>query len=240
MKRRRQRVGRFGNGEAAPAVTTGGCSRVTPAGKTIQVCAKWSKPGAKIMDKAGACKLLRHTAHSDRESFYAIHMDTRGRTIGVEEVAKGTLNGVEVHPREVFKSAILSNAAYILIAHNHPSGDPDPSRQDIDLTKRLADAGQLLGIPVRDHVIVAAEGCTSLRDRYGEGTIAFGRARDAARPRKRRGRIAVAELAAAACPKPKGLSTTGAFWLGVAASLAANVVTALVTTAIDKARSKQG
>lgn len=226
------------------AVTTNGCGKPISGSKTIQLCAKWSKPGAKITEKNSACKLLRQTAQADRESFYAIHMDTRGRTIGIEEVAKGTLNGVEVHPREVFKAAILSNAAYVLIAHNHPSGDPEPSRQDIELTKRLAEAGQLLGIPVRDHVIVAAEGCTSFRDRYGEGAFQFGGARgraahDAPRRRARRGRIAVAELAAAACPKPKGLGVHGAFWLGVAASLAANVVTVVITSAIDRARAKQ-
>ncbi len=67
----------------------------------------------------------------------------------------GTLNSVLVHPREVFKSAILSNASSIILAHNHPSGDPEPSRHDIEVTKRLAEAGNLMGIEVLDHIVVA-------------------------------------------------------------------------------------
>jgi DNA repair protein RadC len=168
----------------APAAVRAACSK--PGGRSIQVCAKWSKPGATVTDAQGACRVLKSAANADRESFYVIALDARGRSLGVEEVAKGHLTGVEVHPRETFKSAILSNASFIIVGHNHPSGDPSPSSQDIELTKRLAEAGKLLGIPLRDHVIIAAEGCTSLRERYGDEAMGFGRARDGRGPARRR------------------------------------------------------
>lgn len=139
------------------------CAPLVP-GRHVQLCArKGTKLGPAIRDQNDACKFLRGTAAADRESFWGLHLDARNRVVGVEEVAKGSLSGVEVHPREVFKSAIMSNAAAILIAHNHPSGDQYPSRQDVELTGRLAEAGKLLGIPVRDHVIVATDGCHSMR-----------------------------------------------------------------------------
>lgn len=79
-------------------------------------------------------------------------------------VGMGTLNSVLVHPREVFKSAILSNASSIILAHNHPSGDPEPSRHDIEVTKRLAEAGNLMGIEVLDHIVVAENRYFSFRE----------------------------------------------------------------------------
>jgi DNA repair protein RadC len=177
---------KLGDGEPT-AATRAMCAK--PGGRSIQVCARWAKPGATVSSATAACKLLKSAAAADRESFYAIHLDVRHRSLGVEEVAKGGLASVEVHPREVFKSAILSNAAGMIIAHNHPSGDPSPSPQDIELTKRLTAAGQLLGIHVHDHVIVAAEGCTSMRERYGAGAMGFEGARETG-PRygRRRGR----------------------------------------------------
>jgi DNA repair protein RadC len=77
----------------------------------------------------------------------------------------GTLSGVEVHPREVFKPAIVQSAAAIILAHNHPSGDPSPSRQDLEMTERLRQAGTLLGIAVLDHIVFAAEGYVSIAER---------------------------------------------------------------------------
>jgi DNA repair protein RadC len=160
---------------------------------SIRVHARWSKPGAQVLTTQAACDLLRGAATADRESFYAIPLDARGRSLGVEEVARGHLTGVEVHPREVFKSAILANAAYVVIGHNHPSGNPAPSPQDMALTRRLADAGKLLGIPLHDHVIVAAEGCTGMRENYGAEAMGFGGVREGG-PRRRRassgGRVA--------------------------------------------------
>ena len=76
----------------------------------------------------------------------------------------GSLNASIVHPREVFKAAILLNAASIVVAHNHPSGDPAPSREDREVTRTLNEAGRLLDIPLHDHVIVGAEGYFSFRE----------------------------------------------------------------------------
>lgn len=136
----------------------------------IRVClTRPSKPGPAIQSGRDACRYLKNAVNADRESFYAIHLDTQNRAIGVEEIAKGSIDSVETSPREVFKAAILSNAKAILVAHNHPSGNATPSNADIDMTANLIRAGNFLGIPIRDHVIVAAEGCTSIRELVGEG-----------------------------------------------------------------------
>ena len=91
----------------------------------------------------------------DREHFVAMHLDTRHRVVSVEIVSMGTLSSSLVHPREVFKGAILANAAAIICAHNHPSGDVSPSQEDRALLKRVLEAGQLLGIPLLDFLIVS-------------------------------------------------------------------------------------
>ena len=101
----------------------------------------------------------------DREQFVCCHLDIRHRLISREVVSIGHLSSALVHPREVFKAAILANAASIALVHNHPSGDPEPSREDHDITRRLVHAGLLLGIPVVDHVIVATGGTVSMAER---------------------------------------------------------------------------
>ena len=97
----------------------------------------------------------------DREHFVVILLDRKNAPIGINTVSIGSLTASVVHMRETFKAAILANAAAILCGHNHPSGDPEPSREDRALTQRLVDAGKLLGIAVVDHVIV------------GDGTSAY-------------------------------------------------------------------
>ena len=92
---------------------------------------------------------------SDRELFIVLHLDTRNRVTAHEVTSIGSQSASIVHPREVFKAAILKGAAGIVLAHNHPSGDPAPSSDDISLTQRLRDAGNLIGIDVKDHVIIA-------------------------------------------------------------------------------------
>ena len=100
----------------------------------------------------------------DRETFVAIALTTRNTPLGIHTVALGSLDSCIVHPREVFKFAILANAGALLCAHNHPSGDTTPSEDDLKLTKRLKEAGDLLGIEVIDHLIVAPDGhYTSLK-----------------------------------------------------------------------------
>lgn len=100
-----------------------------------------------------------------REHFLVLLLNARHEVLGRETVSVGSLNASIVHPREVFKPAILASAASIILCHNHPSGDAEPSEEDVTITKRLKDAGELLGIEVLDHVIVASRGVVSLRAR---------------------------------------------------------------------------
>jgi len=100
-----------------------------------------------------------------QEHFVALDLSVRHSIIARRIVHIGTLVGVEVHPREVFRGAILNSAAAMIIAHNHPSGDPTPSCQDIELTLRLREVAELCGIPILDHVVVAVDGYISLAAR---------------------------------------------------------------------------
>jgi DNA repair protein RadC len=100
------------------------------------------------------------------EEFWAVALDVRHRVQGELCVARGSLTGVEVHPRDVFRPLIRAAAAAVIFCHNHPSGDPTPSRQDVELTARLRDVGELCGIPVVDHVVVGWEGYASLAERH--------------------------------------------------------------------------
>src|SRR5262245_13585320 len=104
--------------------------------------------------------MLLHTylADVEREYFVTIFLNQKNRVIGVNTVSVGSLTASIVHPREVFKGAILSNAASIICGHNHPSSDCQPSREDRPITTRLVEAGKLLGISVLDHVIIGGEG----------------------------------------------------------------------------------
>jgi DNA repair protein RadC len=89
-----------------------------------------------------------------KEYFLTLHLDGKNRIICMEEVSVGSMSQAIVHPREVFKAALLSSAAGIILIHNHPSGDPACSREDREITRRLKEAGDLLGIKVMDHIIV--------------------------------------------------------------------------------------
>ncbi|WP_240420333.1 RadC family protein [Paenibacillus periandrae] len=99
-------------------------------------------------------KMLWDITNLDREHFIVIYLNVKNRVIGRETISIGSLNAAIVHPREVFKAAIRRGAASIICAHNHPSGKPDPSSEDIELTKRLVEAGEIVGIEVLDHIIV--------------------------------------------------------------------------------------
>ena len=100
---------------------------------------------------------------SDREVMLSILLTSSLRLIGVETVAIGNRNSCGTYPAELFKSAILANASFLILCHNHPSGDPEPSRADITFTETIVRAGELLGIRVNDHVIVTAHGYRSLK-----------------------------------------------------------------------------
>jgi DNA repair protein RadC len=97
-------------------------------------------------------------ADRDREAFIVLLLDVKHRVIAEEVISIGILDGSLIHPREVFKAAVAGSAAAILIVHNHPSGDPSPSGQDREVTNRLRKAGEILGIPVVDHVIIGSTG----------------------------------------------------------------------------------
>ncbi len=99
------------------------------------------------------------------EEFWAIALDVRHRVLFDTLVARGSLTGVEIHPRDVFRPLIKAGAAAVIFCHNHPSGDPSPSRSDVELTTRLREVGELCGIPVLDHVVVGFEGYSSLAER---------------------------------------------------------------------------
>ena len=91
---------------------------------------------------------------TDREVFAVMLLNTKNRVIGINVVSVGSLTASVVHPREVFKAACLANATNIILTHNHPSGDPAPSKEDISITSRLVQAGRLMDIPVLDHIII--------------------------------------------------------------------------------------
>jgi len=98
-----------------------------------------------------------------KEHFWVLCLDTRNRLIDSKLVSIGSLDTSIVHPREVFKEAISSSAASVIFVHNHPSGDPEPSKEDVELTKRLVKAGEIIGIDVLDHIIVCDRSYLSLK-----------------------------------------------------------------------------
>lgn len=100
-----------------------------------------------------------------REQFLVVLLNARHEVDGIETVSIGSLNASIVHPREVFLPAILHSAASVVLVHNHPSGDPEPSEEDLSITKRLVEVGDLLGIGVLDHVVIASRGVVSFRAR---------------------------------------------------------------------------
>jgi len=102
-----------------------------------------------------------------QEVFLAVGVDIRSGLLDVVEVARGTVNGVEVHPREVFRPLIRMAAAGAVLVHNHPSGDPTPSHEDVELTRRMRAVGEVLGIPVIDHVVVSERSFRSIAEWLG-------------------------------------------------------------------------
>ena len=108
--------------------------------------------------------LQRQLAFQDREIFCAVILDARNQVLGVNTVSIGSISASIVHPRETFRPAILMGASSIILAHCHPSGDPSPSQDDIELTRRLHQAGEILGIQVLDHLIIADSQFLSLKE----------------------------------------------------------------------------
>ena len=125
--------------------------------------------GAYLFGNALTCSqavfdTFRFLQQETKEHFLSLHLDSKNRLICVDHVASGSLSACVVHPREVYKSVLLSSAAALVLVHNHPSGDTTPSREDLKPTRRLKEAGDLLGIRLLDHLIVG-ESYLSMADR---------------------------------------------------------------------------
>lgn len=99
------------------------------------------------------------------EEFWVLCLSSSNGLTGLVRISTGTLNASLAHPRECFRTAILLSAASVLFIHNHPSGNPEPSAEDVSLTRQLVEAGRIIGIPVHDHIIIAGDQHTSLAER---------------------------------------------------------------------------
>jgi DNA repair protein RadC len=120
--------------------------------------------GADVSDARAAAQVVRELVREPgKESFWALALDARSRLRNVQKVSIGSLETTIAHPREVFEKAVRAKAAAIIVTHNHPSGDPSPSDDDIRLTRRLVEAGKILGIKLLDHVIIAGDQHYSFR-----------------------------------------------------------------------------
>lgn len=108
--------------------------------------------------------MRRRLKDADREHFYAIMLSTKNTVLAIELVSIGSLNASIVHPREILKPAIKVSAASIILVHNHPTGDPTPSREDIEFTRRFAKCGELIGIELLDHIVLGDGRFQSLKE----------------------------------------------------------------------------
>jgi DNA repair protein RadC len=120
------------------------------------------RPVIKSPDDA-ANLVMEEMRHFDREHFRAILLNTKNQVIGTDKVSVGTLNSSAVHPRELFRNAIKRGAASVILVHNHPSGDPAPSREDMDITRRVKEVGSIIGIEILDHIIIGDNKFTSFK-----------------------------------------------------------------------------
>ncbi|BDG61510.1 RadC family protein [Caldinitratiruptor microaerophilus] len=132
--------------------------------------ARAARPSVRTAAEVAAL-LMEEMRRLDREEFRVVLLDVRGRVLGVETVSVGSLSTSVVHPREVFKGPIRRSAHSVILVHNHPSGDPTPSPEDREVTRRLAEVGRIMGIEVLDHIVIGDRQFVSLRERYGPGVL---------------------------------------------------------------------
>jgi len=125
----------------------------------------FGKKDVKITFPSDVLPFVRDISDKRQEHFVCLSLNGANEVIGNRVVTVGLLNSNQVHPREVFSDPIVDRAASIILVHNHPSGDTEPSQEDIAITKRLVEAGELLGIKIHDHVIVSKNGYTSMKER---------------------------------------------------------------------------
>jgi DNA repair protein RadC len=142
------------------------------AAKACQILASFElarryfgKKDVKITFPADVLPFVRDIMDKKQEHFVCITLNGANEVIGNRVVTVGLLNANQVHPREVFSDAIADRAASVILVHNHPSGNLEPSKDDLEITKRLQEAGEILGIKVQDHLIVSTKGYASLRER---------------------------------------------------------------------------
>ncbi len=122
-------------------------------GRRVAMATAWDRPYIKSPENAAAL-VMEEMRYLDREHFCALLLNTKNQVLARETISIGTLNSSAIHPRELFKAAIRRSAAGVILLHNHPSGDPTPSRQDIEVTSRLIEAGSIIGIQVLDHLVI--------------------------------------------------------------------------------------
>jgi DNA repair protein RadC len=122
------------------------------------------RPVFRTPEQAGRYLLPRFSTKAVEE-FGMLILDTRNRLKKLEVISKGSVNGSLVHPREVYREAVTLQAAGLILFHNHPSGDPTPSREDLELTRRLREAGRIMGIEILDHVILGAGTFVSFKEK---------------------------------------------------------------------------
>ena len=132
-------------------------------GKRLVATTRWERPV--IKSPVDVFHLVgEEMRYLDREHFNVILLNTKNHVLGIENVSVGSLNASLVHPRELFKKAILKSAAGIILVHNHPSGDPEPSGEDKQVTCRMVEAGEIIGIEVLDHIVIGDGRFASLRE----------------------------------------------------------------------------
>ena len=112
-----------------------------------------------------AALLIDYFCDKDREEFVVVTLDTANTVTGLHVVSVGGLAASIVEPRQVFKAALLANAAALILAHNHPSGNPEPSKEDVAITKTLKEVSKVMGVPIHDHLIITERRYTSLAER---------------------------------------------------------------------------
>ncbi len=132
-------------------------------GKRLAASVDGARPVVRGAADAAAL-VMEELRHKEQECLAAVFLDTRNQVICTRVLMIGTLTGSPAHPREVFREALAQGCASLIVCHNHPSGDPTPSKDDVALTARLVQAGELMGVPVLDHIVVGDGRYVSLRE----------------------------------------------------------------------------
>ncbi len=128
--------------------------RIRAVYETLTVKEPKCRPFTKFSMPQGVYESFRYLQNEAKEHFISLHLNSKNELICVDTIATGSMSAATVHPREVFKTALLSSATAMILVHNHPSGGLEPSREDIALTENLIEAGKIIGIQIHDHIII--------------------------------------------------------------------------------------